>query len=252
MKRLLFIAFVVVLLAVAIRLMPRLFAPESQIDAARVTVPEIEHRPVKPSGSDVVMDVVQPEASRDERFDLAALSLKGVRTADAPAAMRAVIEMRGQGAADYGPGDRVPGGAVVDAILFDRVILQHAGRYYTLRLQAGPAQAERAGAEASRQTLAALRDAAFTEPDKVLAILDASPVLRDGQQIGYRIYPPEIPELLDTLGLEPGDVVTAINSVQLESSEQLQRALAGLLVQSQFELTIYRNGILEKLVMGMP
>ncbi len=188
---------------------------------------------------------------------VARLSLKGIMAGDGNKTQsRAIIEADTAGAEVYRVGDKLPGGESIDEILPDRVILlSDSGHFRTLRLEGGVETNAVLATETvskGRQMIEVLRRAVVQGPEKVLAILDAKPILRSGRQIGYQVWPPETPAFLDMLGLEPGDVVTDIDGISLASAEQLGSALGGLWRSDRFEVTIRRNGVVEKLMMGMP
>lgn len=62
------------------------------------------------------------------------LTLQGVLTTSAPARSSAIIAQPGQPAKVYQPGDLLPGGAILDKVMADRVIIQNRGRLETLSL----------------------------------------------------------------------------------------------------------------------
>ncbi len=189
--------------------------------------------------------------TRDRVPGLAGVSLTGILWADRPAMMGAIISTP-QGENTYRVGDQVAERAVLTDILVDRVILTVGDTYTTLRLSDMNGARYQDDNDVGERMILALRDALYEGPEKVLALLDAKPVSREGRQIGYRVFPPEVPAFIDLLGLEPGDIVTHVNGVPLNSADSLRQVLASLPGTDRFQLTVRRNGIAERISMGMP
>ncbi len=82
--------------------------------------------------AEVVAQKGTPTVAPETKLNLV---LRGVISSDVPAEAIAIIATRG-GADEkgYSPGDRLPGGAELQEIYQDRVILKHRGRLETLTL----------------------------------------------------------------------------------------------------------------------
>jgi general secretion pathway protein C len=69
------------------------------------------------------------------------------------------------------------------------------------------------------------------------------PVFAGGQQKGYRLYPGRNRAQFATLGLRPGDLVTAVNGAPLDDPARGMETLRGLSSGGPVNLTIERNGV---------
>ncbi|WP_455366985.1 type II secretion system protein GspC, partial [Kaarinaea lacus] len=177
------------------------------------------------------------------------LKLRGVFASDDLNAARAIIADARGDEDSYSIGSQVPGGAILNEIYPDRVILEHNGRLETLKLPVEDTQDAGAGssstaaggagssssspgsrargsnisrssvAQASATTadnaalLGQYRDALMNDPNSVMGLVNVRPYQRDGQLVGYRIRPGKDRALLRRFGLRSGDVVTAVNGV---------------------------------------
>ncbi len=213
--------------------------------------------------------VAQQEASSDLSSDVVdapdtnlRLTLRGIFASDDfNEESRALIEPANGELAAYAIGDTVPGGAKLHSVLADRVLLERAGRLETLRLErdaptsGAAAQAREqlnrsvAASDADRvidaktaAELSTIRTELLNDPSKASDYLRVQPAQRNGQLRGYRIYPGRKRELFRSAGLRPGDLVTAINGVQLNDPSSSLGVLGDLSQSSQINLTIERGG----------
>jgi general secretion pathway protein C len=61
-------------------------------------------------------------------------------------------------------------------------------------------------------------------------LIGATPAVEGDYFLGYRVMKPVDPALLESLGLEPGDILTAVNGVPLDTPDygiQLLNAMSG-------------------------
>ncbi len=58
----------------------------------------------------------------------------------------------------------------------------------------------------------------FTRPELLLELAGATVVVEGGHFLGYRVMKPEDPAFLQSLGLEPGNVLTEVNGVPLDTT----------------------------------
>lgn len=194
------------------------------------------------------------------------LVLRGVAAAADQELSRAIIAS-GNEEQTYAIGDAVPGGATLQSVLPDRVILRRAGRLETLTLprEASPGveytppassveePAERSLTEVFARDpvtpptmpankLRALREEILNNPVKLTDIVRPQPVFENDQQIGYRLYPGPEQDRFRALGLQSGDLVTAINGTALNDPAQGLQLLQQLDDMQTVTLTIRRDG----------
>jgi len=154
----------------------------------------------------------------------------------------------------YAVGDPVPGGAKLHEIFPDRVMLERNGRYETLRL---PKDRSSIGNSARRATTGsrasgsgAGKAAAFTKyraeikqnPAAFLNYVRATPARQNGKFIGFRLQAGKKRGALKELGLKPGDIVTSINSVKIDSPAKGMKAMQALGEGESVNVTLLRSG----------
>lgn len=164
----------------------------------------------------------------------------------------------------YAIGAQVPGGAVIRSIYPDRVLLERDGRLEALRLPkddtggAGglstqPDMGMRPQAMAPPpESLSQLRQEIASNPQRLMDVVRAMPVMDHGKLTGYRIYPAGNPSTFNQLGLKPGDIVTAVNGIPLTDPAQSMRVLSSLKTSEQVSVTLTRNGQQQTQVLQMP
>ncbi len=181
------------------------------------------------------------------------LTLRGVFASDDSSASgaRAIIgDPRGR-EDSYAPGDPLPGGAKLSEIYPDRIILERNGRFETLRL---PKKIMKTGsATLNSRTMSsgsAGKAAAFSRyrseikknPASLMNYVRATPERRGGKFIGFRLQAGKYPGAMKELGLMPGDVVTGINGVQIDSPAKGMKAMQALGEGDSVNVTLLRNG----------
>lgn len=173
-----------------------------------------------------------------------------------PEASRALIGAQGGDERPYSIGDDVARGVVLQAIFADRVILARGAQLETLRLDregingasllpqsfAPEAPADGASADAAA-SLAAIRTKLLADPSKVTDFIRVQPVTGGTGMTGYRIYPGRDRTIFTAAGLRPGDIVTAVNGVQLNDPARSLQLLSDLSQNSQLNLTVDRGGV---------
>lgn len=180
------------------------------------------------------------------------LTLRGILFNTNPAQTRAIISAPGQDDQIYQAGAQLPGGAVIDQIYADRVMLLRNGQYETLRLPeegvgARTAPAGRGGTAApgpaAAADLAAVRRDIMNNPQNVANYIQAEPVNRGGGGLlGFRVRPGQNPTAFQLSGLQEGDIVTAINGVQLDNMNKAADALSQLASSDVVNVSVLRNG----------
>ncbi len=186
------------------------------------------------------------------------LQLRGAIAADNPKTAHAIIADASGNEHVYFTNGSLPGGATVQQIQADRVILSRGGQLEVLRLpregqgtgspgQAVPAsfRPPEASAEANVQELVAQNAAGF------LDIVRPQPFMPNGQLKGYRIYPGPNRQQFAALGLRAGDLVTEINGVALNNPAQGMEAFRSLGNAPQISVTVERDGQPQVLSLNM-
>lgn len=178
------------------------------------------------------------------------LVLAGTIAGNDPASGWAIIGESAQSARVFTTGATLPGGARLREVYADRVILDRGGRLESLplpRLAGGTGGrnvpvAFRPQPAAEPNLADNLRQFVAQDPQAVTEILRPQPVFAGGQQRGYRVYPGRNRARFAQLGLQPGDLVTAVNGTPLDDPNRGMEALRGVGAGSPVVLTIERGG----------
>jgi general secretion pathway protein C len=212
--------------------------------------------------------VVQVEAAPDTQLNL---KLRGVFASSVPNGGRAIIADAGGREDAYSVGDEVAAGVKLNRIFPDRVLLERNGRLEALRLpederllmsqaeepeamegaplaEAGEADVVVAPNTDRAELLRQYRSQLLSNPQSMMGLVRADPFNRDGRLIGWRIRPGRDRQLLQQFGLQSGDVVTAVNGVQIDNPIKALEVLRDLSSASQISLNIERNGAPQSLV----
>ena len=194
------------------------------------------------------------------------LTLRGVRTGQSEFEGSAVIEAPNIGQRTLPVGAEITSGVTLEEIYTDRVIINRRGARESLFLreegprrtlsvaQTSPSDQQGTAAEAQSQSNArSNRNVELTgEPNLELAAeleaedwidgLRMAPEIRDGAMIGFRVRDNARLEVLQASGLLPGDVVTELNGVVLDSPEGAGNAINLFSQTDSVELRVLRNG----------
>ena len=205
------------------------------------------------------------------------LVLKGTNSHHEQQLARAVIADEQQSEKVYKVSDEFPNGVRVLAIYPDRVVLNAAGRIEVLRLRqalgsSGGASASAAapgaplvapgangliGLNASTPSAPgsvnpmvvsapidweAVRQQAIADPASIAKAFSVLPVMIDGKLAGFRVSSNTYGAQLAQAGLQPDDVVTAVNGTRLDSIEAGYAALGSLKSAGAVTLTVNRDG----------
>jgi len=160
----------------------------------------------------------------------------------------AIIGASAQAARVYATGAQLPGGSKLVAVYPDRVILDRNGARESLALprltggaRPGPAAYNLPPAPAA--SLADnVRELIAQDPAAVNEVMRPQPVFAGGQLRGYRVYPGRNRTQFAKLGLQPGDLVTAVNGAELTDPNRGLETLRGIGQGGTVTLTIDRNG----------
>ena len=165
----------------------------------------------------------------------------------------------------YRIGEALPGGARLEQILRDRVIVSRNGRQEAIHMPkmdesgqtllptspapetldesepdpdtSGTPQIIDASAIAGR-----LRGEITARPQALEDIAFASPYMQNGQFVGFRLRPGRDRQIFQQLGLNGGDVLTEINGTRINSPAQGLMMLQELMSASQLGVRVLRNG----------
>lgn len=183
------------------------------------------------------------------------LTLRGILYNPDPKQARAIISAPNKEDEMYRVGDQVPGGATIDQIYADRVMLLRNGQYETLRLPedrlnlpGGAAAAADSGGSpslpsAGQEVLAEYRRQLIETPENASQYIQAEPVNQGGSGIaGFRVNPGADPAMFNLAGLQPGDIVTAVNELQLDTVDKGFEAIEELAASEEITLKVLRNG----------
>ena len=157
------------------------------------------------------------------------LALSGTLAGREPELGWAIIGATGQAARVYATGAALPGGAKLFAVYPDRVILDRNGSRESLMLPrlsggAGGNLAPRvAGQDPGGAPNASLADSVrqllVQNPQAGGDLLRPQPVFAGGSLRGYRVYPGRNRAQFAGLGLQPGDLVMAVNGARPRRSQ---------------------------------
>jgi general secretion pathway protein C len=183
------------------------------------------------------------------------LVLAGTMALDDPQAGFAIVGETAMNAKFYRVGAIINGGPRLHSVYADRVIIDRNGSLETLVLPRGvpggaPAPVAR-NVSITNPVVDNLRRIAANNPAALGELLRAQPVFSGGAQKGYRIYPGRDRQQFARLGLQPGDLVTAINGSALDDPNRGNDILNTLASSSTAQVTIERNGTSQQLTLDM-
>ena len=176
------------------------------------------------------------------------LALAGTLAGLDPGQGWAIIGASAQAARVYATGATLPGGTRLVAVYPDRVILDRNGTRESLALPrlsgaaGGPAVAYRPDGAQSASLVDSVRELMTQDQSAVNELLRPQPVFAGAQLRGYRVYPGRNRGQFAKLGLQPGDLVTAVNGAPLDDPNRALEALRGVGMGPAVTLTIDRNG----------
>jgi len=179
------------------------------------------------------------------------LVLKGVLATTPMEYGSAIISMGKNGKEEtYAPGDKVSS-ATVKEIYADRVILERAGKLETLRMPkddnsslitSSPGAAQISKASTPGAVLSDIRSQILKNPTSFGKYAIPIPYNENGRLRGYRLQPQGDRALFDKVGLDPNDVIVAVNGVELNNPTKGLKALRALQRAKSIDLTVLRNG----------
>jgi general secretion pathway protein C len=174
------------------------------------------------------------------------LVLSGVFAAEDPEKGWALIGDSAQQSKVFSVGDSVRSGARLHSVYPDRVILDRNGTLETLALpkrNTGTLSVARPAPPPETNRLADnLRQLAETNPTAFAEIVRPQPVFANGVQRGYRVYPGRNRQQFAKLGLQPGDLVLAINGTPLDDPQRGMEIFNTIGSSDRVQVTVERNG----------
>ncbi|HMN46666.1 MAG TPA: type II secretion system protein GspC [Povalibacter sp.] len=175
------------------------------------------------------------------------LVLSAVFATNDPAKGLAIIGESAAAANVFSVGEAVRPGTKLHAVYPDRVILDRGGNLEALAL---PTQSL-AGLQMSRpatppraqsQFQENLRRVAESNPGAFAEVVRPQPVFANGVQRGYRVYPGRNRQQFARLGLQPGDLVLAINGTALDDPQRGMEIFNTMGSSDRVTVTVERNG----------
>jgi general secretion pathway protein C len=150
--------------------------------------------------------------------------------------------------------DTLPGGAVLQQVQADRIILSRGGVLEALLLpkESTGGGVDQAGTRSSSQVqpLArrnrgqspSMQDIVAQNANSITEVIRPQPYMPNGELKGYRIYPGRNRDQFVALGLQAGDLVTEINGMALNNPAQAMEMFKALADTTQVTVTIEREG----------
>jgi len=207
-----------------------------------------------------VVAVAAPIKAPETRLKL---QLNGIFSSDAPDSSMAIIAEQGKKGMTYFKGDKVPGNASLHEIYQDRVILSRGGKLETLSLKRPEAKIniikDKTSGDATTPTeqpenyaknkpegpqeIQQIREQLASSPREVLKDLRLTPVetQTSGELMGYRLEYAD-GKLLNELGLQAQDIITAVNGVPVTSTQTLMDMMNDTQSLQELNLSILREG----------
>ena len=185
---------------------------------------------------------------------------------------RALIQLSPTEETPFALNAEVSPGVKLQAIFPDRVVLNRNGTLETLPLYkpegsdapgasgapgaspvavggapAGPAP----GTPQAAQMMSTVRTQTLNDPSKLAQYMRFQPANEGGTNKGFRVYPGQDGAAFAAAGLQPGDIVTAVNGTSITQTDQAMQLLPQLQSASTVNLTIDRNGQVQTLTVNV-
>ena len=181
------------------------------------------------------------------------LVLRGVMASQDPRTATAIIADSSGNENFYTVGEDLPGGATLKEVHAQYIVLSRGGRFETLRLPtdalkvsngvtASPTAASPGAAPGAGALLQQYREQFMKDPQSLANLLQGEPYWENGRLVGYRLRPGRDPGVLEKFGIQPGDVVTAVNGVSLTDPGGRMELLRNLNDAMQLNVDLIRGG----------
>ena len=200
---------------------------------------------------DAVAPVLNLEPDEELQDTRLALTLKGTIAGTDDRLTAAIIADNRNEEKVYVIGDVIIQGATLHAVYRDQVVLRRNGTLEALRLPkelpVGQAPARRTttrvvSAPAQNSPTTSIQQQLTQNAAKLADVIRPSPYYKDGQQVGFRLYPGRDRRAFSALGLRPGDLVKSIDGATLTDPQQAMQIFQNLGTAEQVSVTIERNG----------
>jgi general secretion pathway protein C len=217
--------------------------PPARVDSARLAA---AHLFGQPSPSPVVARA--PTTAPATKLDL---RLKGV-LADSEGRGLALIRLPTGESKVFSIGQGVSGNIALHSIYADKVLLARNGQYETLRLEGKDPEKQLVTRQPDAAPLRDYRQEILRKPEDIGRYLRLRPARQGDLFIGYSLYPGKEVDILNELGLQAGDIVTAVNGTVLDSPLKGLDILQQLAQAQSVNLEILRNGSKVSLNVALP
>lgn len=167
----------------------------------------------------------------------------------------------------YGVGETITGTrAKLKAVYEDRVIINNVGKNETLMLKdvnystvsskhdtyshespmgvmPGNVYGKRPPSiDNTKDILGTIKRELAKDPQTILQYVHFSKTEESGKIVGYKLTPGKVPQFFSSLGLESGDIATAVNDVDLTDPKALMELMGQLKDIDSLNLTVERDG----------
>jgi len=222
-------------------------AATSAAQAARTDYRQIANLHLFGRSAQESVRTAAPVEAPDTRLNL---TLRGILFNTELGLTRAIIAAPGRDDETYQAGAQLPGGAIIDQIYADRVMLLRNGQYEMLRLpeetvatRAATGRRAQQPARGGGSGLAGVRQDIVRNPQRVANYLQGEPVNRAGGGIvGFRVFAGQNRAVFDQSELEEGDIVTNVNGIQLDALDKAAEAMDQLASSDAVTITVLRDG----------
>ena len=208
----------------------------------------------------VIQDTAREGIEKDARETRLKVVLRGIVASTEDGLGRAVIESKKRQAV-YAVGDKlpVPGRVELAKVMPTQVVIDNGGTYELLvlfdksviskALAAEPKprpvpdnQAEKRADVETTELARSYRDRLYENPQSLSSVVNVVAVRDDGSLRGYRVNPGKDREQFAQLGFKAGDVVLAVNGVNLDNPANTMVLYTGLRDASEAVFEIERGG----------
>jgi len=182
------------------------------------------------------------------------LVLAGTIAFNDPEAGYAIVGENAANAKFYKVGATINGAARLHAVYSDRVTIERNGTLETLVLPRGPslfAPSPAPPPNVNNNTIAENVRRIANNPSALGQLLRAQPVFTNGVQKGYRVYPSRDRAQFAKLGLQPGDLITAVNGTPLDDPNRSGEILNTMTSSSSVNVTVERSGATQNLTLDI-